>query len=84
MGLHQGGTFGIQPLSQGGPTSSALPTQQAWQADLTPVFDSRFSSGQMALEGHPSHSSDDEPRGWSVALDKEEDGYWERQVLGRP
>lgn len=54
------------------------------EADLTPAFDSRFSSEQMALALHPTHGSDGEPRGWSVHLDEKEDAYQERQVLGRP
>ncbi|XP_065782094.1 SLAM family member 9-like isoform X3 [Muntiacus reevesi] len=50
------------------------------EADLTPAFDSRFSSEQMALALHPTHGSDGEPRGWSVDLDEKEDAYQERWV----
>ncbi|XP_070323653.1 CD48 antigen-like isoform X4 [Odocoileus virginianus] len=50
------------------------------EADLTPAFDSRFSSEQMALALHPTHGSDGEPRGWSVDLDEKEDADQERWV----
>ncbi|XP_070464644.1 CD48 antigen-like isoform X2 [Equus przewalskii] len=38
------------------------------------------STEQTALERHPSHGSDGGPGRWSVDLDEEEDGDWERWV----
>ena len=77
--LHQGRTLRTQALSQGGPhlLPIACPTGLT-EADLTPAFDSRFSSEQMALAWHPSHGSDGEPRGRSVDLDEKEDADQER------
>ena len=65
------------------PAPHCLPNRPDW-ADLTPAFDSRFSSEQMALAWHPSHGPAGEPRSWSVDLDEKEDEDQERQVLGRP
>ena len=84
--LHQGRTLRTQALSRGGGAHLlpiACPTGLT-EADLTPAFDSRFSSGQMALAWHPSHGSAGEPRGRNVDLGEKEDADQERQVLGRP
>lgn len=55
-----------------------LPAPGLTEADLTPAFDPTFISEQTALERHPSHGSDGGPGRWSVDLDEEEDGDWER------
>uniref|UniRef100_A0A3Q2H4C4 Ig-like domain-containing protein n=1 Tax=Equus caballus TaxID=9796 RepID=A0A3Q2H4C4_HORSE len=56
------------------------PSTGLTEADLTPAFDPRFASEQTALGRHPSHGSDGGPGRWSVDLDEEEDGDWERWV----